>query len=298
MRDPALGGLKGVESKRIRNFRLELAKTIPKFPNDRKTLTLLQSVSLNTLFIHYLNWAYRYVSIRPRSVIVESTAYSDPRWKELEPSIGGFLKKVEIGQDLTPHLSTDPHTRGFTPAAPKGSKANDLWKDKDFLLNIMGFHHFHLGQNIDANGIAERTDVILFARVHRDRFIALGLFDHSVFDQEHTPKDTMTKERERLWQLFNEYASRGLAPGSVYVLSPIMTSGHPLHLVRMADNYAYAIRKIDPKLDDLTWVRELYETAGLPRPAKPKLKWCMNFLDLGLFDTDAGSFFILKKGPS
>ena len=104
-------------SKRIRAFRLGLAKAIPKFPNDRTSLQALESKSLGPILIDYANWAIRYVAPRPRKVIVEPAASSDPRWALLQGDISNFLSKVERGDELTPHLSFEPHTRGYTPAA-------------------------------------------------------------------------------------------------------------------------------------------------------------------------------------
>ncbi len=49
-----------------------------------------------------------------------------------------------MGGDLTPHLSLQPHTRGFTPAASAQGPNVNRWADKDMLLNVMGYHHLHL----------------------------------------------------------------------------------------------------------------------------------------------------------
>ena len=108
------------ESKRIKDFRLKLAKQIPKFPNDRASLRVLEAKALGPLLIDYANWAIRYVAPRPRAVVPEDSATSDPRWQSLSSEIEVLLSKVKQGQDLTPHLSLMPHTRGFTPAASAG----------------------------------------------------------------------------------------------------------------------------------------------------------------------------------
>jgi hypothetical protein len=100
------------EPKRIRRFRLRLAGQIPRFPNDRKSLEILEAKSLSEILLHYVNWMSRYVAPRPRTVRIEATALNDPRWIALAPNIAAFLEKVRIGADLTPHLSLDVHTRG------------------------------------------------------------------------------------------------------------------------------------------------------------------------------------------
>jgi hypothetical protein len=94
-----------IESKRVKVFRLGLAEQIPKFPNDKASLQALEAKTLGPLLIDYANWAIRYVAPRPRTVVVESSATSDPRWHSLSPDIHALLNKVRKGDDLTPYLS-------------------------------------------------------------------------------------------------------------------------------------------------------------------------------------------------
>lgn len=119
-----------IESKRVKTFRLAITKDIPKFPNNKDILKSLEGESLGSLLIHYTNWAVRYVSIRPRAVHIESTASSDARWPALNSEITAFLQKVKNGEDLTPHLSLEPHTRGYTPTSSGKGKSVDRWADK------------------------------------------------------------------------------------------------------------------------------------------------------------------------
>ena len=286
------------ESKRVKAFRLEIAKEIPKFPNDKATLQALEESSLASLLIHYNNWAIRYVSARPRAISIESTASSDSRWAKFNNKISAFLDKVRNGEDLTPHLSLEPHTRGYTPASAQKGAKTDRWADKDFLLNVMGYHHFHLGSSILLNGFAARTDDLIFAKISRDHFTVVAIFDHSVFEKQSNPTESMTKERERLWTIFDEHSSRGIAPGTVYIPSMITTSGHSMHVVRLADEYARVVREIDPRLDDIEYVKKLYEPTGASCPKKLKLKWHLNFLDIGLLDTTSNTFFVFRYGPN
>jgi hypothetical protein len=289
--------IKRNESKRVKAFRLAVAKCIPKFPNNRATLKSLEDESLGSILIHYMNWAVRYVSTRPRAVHIEPTASSDTRWPALKVEITAFLEKVKNGEDLTPHLSLEPHTRGHTPASSGKGTTVDRWADKDFLLNIMGYHHFHLGLTTEAKGFACRTDDLLFAKVTRDQFNVIAIFDHSVFDVSRSPAGDMTKERDRLWKVFEEFSARGLLPGSVYIPAMITTSGHSLDLVRRANDYASVIQEIDPNLDDIPFVRGMYQRAGKPYPPKPKLAWDLKLLDLGLIDVSSNTFFVLRYGP-
>ena len=170
------------ESKRIKNLKSIIIKLIPKFPNTKETKRILEQKSLPSLFIDYINWASRYVPLRRRTISIEPTATNDPRWCALRTEIDAFLFKVRNGEDLTPHLSLQAHKQGFTPAAGLTGPNVDKWADKDFLLNVMGFHHFHLGTSIEAAGHVMRTDDVLFAEVTRDTFNVVAIFNHSVFD--------------------------------------------------------------------------------------------------------------------
>lgn len=282
------------ESKRVETFRLEIAKKIPKFPNNRASLKELQSKSLGALLIDYGNWAIRYIAPRPRAVVVESTASADSRWQTLAPEIQSLLEKVKSGADLTPHLSLQPHTRGFTPPAAEPGLDFDRWADKDMLLNVMRYHHLHFDA---APGNGMRSDDVLFARVTRNEFTVVGIFNHTVFEQTQ-PNAAMTAERDRLWQIFDERSSGGHAPGVVIVQTVITLSGHSFEVKQAAAEYARVVTKIDPHLDDPNYVRSLYEQAGIPVPKRPKVEWHLHFLDLGLLDKNMGAFFCQRDGPN
>jgi hypothetical protein len=131
----------------------------------------MQQKQLPEPLIDYVNWRSRYVGERPRTVTVESAAKADPRCSAHSVAIGAFIDKVRRGDDLTPHLSIKPHTRGYAPAAgAPGAGIEDRWSDKDFLLNIIGYHHFHLGTAIQKRGHVDRTDDLIFAEVRRHTF--------------------------------------------------------------------------------------------------------------------------------
>lgn len=283
------------ESPRIRKFRLSIAKAIPKFPNDQETLELLEAKSLGSLLIDYANWAHRLIPPRPRSVVIEPSLTSDRRWKTLATDTKALLQLVAAGDDLNPRLSEKAFRRGFTPATSQSGPDVDKWEDKDFLLNVMGYHHLHLSPIIERSGLAKRTNDILFAQVTRDRFCAIGFFDHSVFERTDAVSQTMTDERNRLWQI---YETRWRIPGAVYAMGPITTSGHAVQHTMLAQRYAQIVANIDPKLDDLATRTEVFPNLSASAVKAMKLEWRFNFLDLGLCDHSAMTFHILQKGPT
>ena len=127
----------------------------------------MKQKQLPELLIDYLNWRSRYVGQRPRTVTVEPVAMADPRWWKHAAAIQSFIDKVAQGDDLTPHLSIQPHKHGYAPAARTlGATTEDRWSDKDFVLNIMGYHHFHLGTTMQRRGHVDRSDDLIFASQH------------------------------------------------------------------------------------------------------------------------------------
>ena len=282
-------------NRRITNFKSEMIKELPFFPNDKKTLLELEGQGLNSIIINYLHWKTRLVPPRPRKIEIAPSVTVDKRWKILKPSINDLLKKISNGDDLYPYHSTRAHKNGYTPLQRIKDGEVDSWEDKDQLLNTKGFYHFHLSMNIQSSGIAARTDEVLFGYVTRDTFRAMGIFDHSVFE----PVDNsgkMTSERERMWDLHEKYASYGMKPGTIYLSNPIMSSGHPAYLIRMCDYYTDIIRNIEPKLDDRDYINSIYKIAKIPPPSKFNFEWHFEGLDLTIHDKRTETYFTLQKG--
>lgn len=286
------------ESKRIKQFRLGIAKSIPKFPNDNKTLAILESKPLGSLLIDYVNWAYRRIPPRPRTVAIEPTLTADPRWKALAADTKALLERASHGDDLTPNLSLRAFRNGFTPASSSAAPSTGRWEDKDFFLNTMGYHHLHLSQLIEAAGHTKRTDEVLFVQVTRKEFNAIGFFDHSVFEPTDQASQTMTAERDRLWRIYEQRSSVGRESGKVYASTPIATSGHSLHYTRLAIEFARVIHSVDQKLDNLSSRSEMFNTVPHETVKAMKLRWHLNILDLGLLDKTTSTFYILRYGPS
>lgn len=145
------------EPLRVKKFRLELVKTIPRFPNNRESLRHMQQKRLPDVLIDYVHWRARYVGKRPRQIEIETAAKADRCWSAMAVEVEAFLEKVRVGDDLTPHLSLLPHTRGYAFAAnTPGATNEDSCSDKDLLLTSMDYHHFHLGM-----GPTGRTDELI-----------------------------------------------------------------------------------------------------------------------------------------
>jgi len=286
-----------MDSKRIKKLRQEIIKAVPKFPNNKGTKQELESKHLADLLVVYLNWASRLIVARPRKVEVESTVTSDLRWNAISSNFLKLKEKIIKGEDLIPHLSLKAQEKGYTPAASQTGAGADKWADKDFLLSIMGFYHFHLGEVQErGKNITIRSDEVIFASVDRFTFRAIGIFDHPVFDDVDPLSKKMSAERTRLWQLFDNAIAKGVPPGNVVVPTIITTSGHTSYVVHMAGEYAKIIKEVDSKLDIKEFVHSLYKETGIEPPRNPKFEWYLRGIDLEVFDHKTNFFSVFRYG--
>ena len=168
-------------SKRFNKFRNNLIQTLPRSPNNKASLETLQSIDHTDLLIIYMCWRFRHVAVRPRKVVGLSVLEADSRANALKPNLEAFIEAVEAGMDLAPYISDRAHRYGYVMASESNVMNSATRKDNDLLLNVTGFHHFHLGLDMLNNGLATRTKEVLLAYVTRDTFNVIGLFDHSVF---------------------------------------------------------------------------------------------------------------------
>jgi hypothetical protein len=107
----------------------------------------------------YLNLRRRLVPQVPRRVFTAQEFTCPPC---LVADFEAVRRKVEVGEDLRPHLS-----RGFM----------DL-DSHDMLLNDWGIHHLHLGTKIEADGFVERTGPVLFVRFSAKDAYLLSVLEH------------------------------------------------------------------------------------------------------------------------
>ena len=285
-------------SKRVKKFRSDLVAVIPRIPNNKKSLEALRSKHLTNLLSIYLCWRLRNIAVRPRKVTGLSALERDHRADALRENIEVFAKAVEAGMSLGPYLSHKAHRQAYVMASDPELTDTTTWEDKDFVLNALGLHHFHLGLQRQSSGFMERTNEVLVAFVTRDTFESLGLFDHSAFDW--SVDQEMTLERKRLWSIRDEYRTMGEQPGAIYLDGyggvGITTAGTPTMISVKAMRHAGLIRDIDPKLDDFEYVKTLF--AGHTVPKKLNLEWHYNDMDFGLLNRPSRHFIVLMRGPN
>ena len=255
-----------------------------------------RSSHLTDLLIIYLGWKARLVTPRHREVSIEKKVLNDHRWNSMANQFSPIMKKIENGEDISPYLSLKAHQKGYTPAASETTANTDQWEDKDFLFNVMGFYHLHLGEHEEGKKISARTDDVIFARIDRNSFKVIGIFDHSVFERSDSITKEMNQERQNLWDIFDRYSKQNAPEGSVIIPSMITTSAHPLQIVFMAQEYTRIINEHDSKLDEREYINSLYNSTDISVPKKPKLGWYLRGTDLGIFDSTTNLYAVYRYG--
>lgn len=293
--------MREVESKTIKKLRNEIIKELPKFLNNKETKQILEEKSLINLLIDYLSWKARLVAERPRDIIISKDVSDDPRWNNIKNQFGQLSRKITSGENINPYLSLEAHQKGYTPASSIASADTNKWEDKDFLLNITGFHHLHLGHLVEGRKISGRTDDVIFAKISRETFKIIGVFDHSVFNNLDSATQEINCERSRLWDIFDNeirasYVSENNLAKTVVMSSMITTSAHPLSIVLLAQEYLRIIFEFDKKLGESEFVNSLFLKSGVEKPKNPKIVWYINGTDLGLLERNTGIYAIFRKG--
>jgi hypothetical protein len=133
----------------------------------------LASLRLNDLLIEYRTWRGRFIPPQPRSVHWSDELRSSPGAETYREALDVLERKVEEGEDLTPHLSGLVHRPFDNVAAP----ALEHRTDRDALLADWGIHHLHLSSRLKKGVAARGDDVLLAIFTERDAFF-VGIRPH------------------------------------------------------------------------------------------------------------------------
>lgn len=274
---------------RAEAFREEMIRLLPRAPNNRASLEAVQAMPTRSLIQAFVTWRMRLIPAKLRAVRFcpgGITPWQAQAWKgRLRP----FLLKVAAGTNLAPHLSGHVMKKGII--LPGASPA-DRGKDIDMVLTREGLHHFHIGAATPANPKG-RSGSLLFAEVLEREFIIVAIAGHGVFEDGST-------ERLQFFEGCHAYMAKDFPPGQAFMANPVISSGHSMLVTLFADRCEDEIGRIDPLLDDVAFIDELYQGAsvlrdGKPviRPKKPALKWHFEDLQFGIFDSSTMVFFCI-----
>ncbi|MEZ9580327.1 MULTISPECIES: hypothetical protein [unclassified Vibrio] len=264
------------ESKSLKAFKQLLVNRIPCVPNTKESKDCLLEQTLVLVLFHYLHWASRLIPPRPRTVIFNVALTVQPLWVKHSNDIQKIINKAEIGEDLNDHLSNEVLSRGFSPNA-EILRQDDRWLCKDRLLNTKGFHHLHL-----KSGKSNKGNFLLLVKITRNEFHIIGVFTHGIFEGD-TPEQNRMHGTLELWSEIHK---------DLYTTM----SGHPIHIHQIASEYWNAILQCDSQLQSREFVEQMFFDQRDKLKSKFKLRWEIDWLDLGVYESKSKGFTIIRKG--
>lgn len=274
---------------RIKAFRDSLINEMPRVPNNKPSRALLEAQPTRQLILSFVTWRMRLIPPKPRRVGLWTGGVTPSALRSAGSGLGQFLKKVEVGEDLTPHLSNLVNTKGVILP---GANPADRGKDIDGVLTRNGLHHFHIG----AAGVGNpkgRSGTLVFAEVLEAEFRIVAISDHGAFVRG-------SAEQLRFFRICRAYIAKDVPPGQGFMANPVMSSGHSLIVTIFSDRCEDQIERLDPQLDNSLFIDKLYSDQlvmrdGQPvvRPPNPLLAWYFNDLKFGILDRRTEVFFCI-----
>jgi hypothetical protein len=173
------------EPPRIARLRTYMVENIPSRPGHRAdALRELRQLPLIKLLHAYLKWAYRLVPPRPRKVSFTPSFWGSPVARSHGGDILALTTSIERGDDLSVYLSSLVRERGYVPQQVWEQLPRDeaRWRDRDFVLNVLGLHHLHIS-NVSGGrgGNKHRGDELAFVEFDRDTTIFVHAGTHAEF---------------------------------------------------------------------------------------------------------------------
>ena len=284
-----MNSLTGTYPPRIQAFRNSIIKDLPRAPNDKLSRAALLAMPTRRLIMAFITWRMRLIPAKPRKVTLWAGGVTLTELRAAEPRLRPLLKKVEVGEDLTPHLSDLVVTKGVVLP---GANPADRGKDIDAVLTRHGLHHFHVGV-VGPDNPKGRSGALVFAEVLGKEFRIVAMSDHGAFEQG-------SPEQLRFFGICYAYVAKDVPPGQAFMANPVMSSGHSMITTVFADRCEDQIETLDPQLDDPAFIDKLYNEQpivrdGKPirRPSKPALGWYFDDLKFGILDRSTKVFFCI-----
>ena len=279
----------GVYPPRIQAFRDSMIKDLPRAPNNKVSRPSLEAMPTRRLILAFITWRMRLIPAKPRKVSLWVGGVTPSELHAAEPRLRPLLKKVEAGEDLTPHLSALVMRKGVVLP---GANPADRGKDIDAVLMRHGLHHFHVGV-VGPSNPKGRSGPLIFAEVLDKEFRIIAISDHGAFKQG-------SAERLRFSKICYAYVAKDVAPGQAFMANPVMSSGHSMIVTLFANQCEDQIERLDPQLDDPAFIDRLYNDQPLSRdgrsivrPSRPLLLWYFNDLKFGILDRSTEVFFCI-----
>ena len=132
----------------------------------------------------YGNWRGRHPSARPRTVHQSMEMLASAEAQTFSAEIAELVRKIEAGEDLTPHLSERVGTAFLSLQERAALPQHEREKDLDRMLADWGIHHLHLSNQLKPNGFVQRGRELLFALFSPDDADLVGIYTHAHWSRE------------------------------------------------------------------------------------------------------------------
>ena len=130
-------------------------------PEDRSGH--LATEPLPEVLMSYETWRSRLIPAQPRCPHLSPELQASPKAVEHKAALDAIVRKIEAGDDLTPHLS----------------ESIDKAHARDRMLADLGVHHLHLSTQLGPNGrFVERGNDLLFVAFKPGDAYLIGIYEH------------------------------------------------------------------------------------------------------------------------
>jgi hypothetical protein len=191
--------------------------------------------------------AERLIPAKPRKVSLWTGGVTPSEMHAAEPRLRPLLKKVEAGEDLTPHLSDLVMTKGVVlPGATQRIEGRILTRCSRGTACITSMSV--LLAPVIRRGV---SGALIFAEVLDKEFRIIAISDHGAFEQG-------SAEQLRFFGICRAYVAKDVPPGQVFMANPVISPGHSLVVTLFAKQCEDKIERLDPQLDDPAFIDRLY----------------------------------------
>lgn len=261
----------------IRKFKEDLIAQIPFTPNNRESKSFLLNLDIGSILHIYDFWRHRFITPRPRKTFIPNQIRNnDPLYLKNKENVKAVLKKIEIGEDISSHLSRKVHEQSFDVEDFKNNR--NFIGSRDHLLVCEGFYHLHL------EPYPKRTDELIIGHAAEDGFEVIGIFSHKIFETENSES-----EKNKFNAAINNYLRRkmpnggyciGGAGGGMQNLagSSIANTWNQINNLKILQNVEFVKGGIEQH------TRNLYKTVHNRTPKNVKAIWRMNHRNVEIFD--------------
>jgi hypothetical protein len=305
------------EPPRITRLRTYMVENIPsRRGHQAEARRELEQSPFIKLLHAYLKWVYRFVPPHPRKVGFAPGFWNSPVARSHGGEILALVGSIERGDDLTDYLSSLVQERGYVPrqVLEQLPREDARWRDRDFVLNVLGLHHLHISNASGAKGSDKRHGAELaFVEFDRDAAIFVYAGTHAEFRSPDltarlSEKVAQMRSRARFelgglsiseptpHEQIMALAKNGLSSaasldGKAVPHAMVMTDGTPVLLLRHVNIIHNKLAVLEPRLDDRAFAKEQFEGAGRKPPSKVQFQWSLRYTGLDLLEMTSRTLF-------